>query len=460
MIKKLWRKISFLGIREDQEFDQREVVLLNKLVFISSLAIALVIPVEVILNGWELVPYEALVVIVGVITLTLNHLKWYNIARFFFFSIAIGFVFIMGVLVGSGTGNGITFFAIFAAPAMLHRDIRIIILLCAIVLGVYIALPFTQEQFQPVFDISPELKRKFNVVFKVVSMTILFFEIYYFKSINNRFQELLYRKNELIEEKNKEIIDSINYAKRIQDAYLPPISVFEHYFENAFMLFMPKDIVSGDFYWFYGTENAWEDSSKDVFVVGADCTGHGVPGALMSVICTNALNDAVINKNLRNTGSIFDDVRDHVVKILKTDKNTGRKDGMDAVICRINRAEKTVEYTGANNPLWILRKDADDIEILKSDRQPVGAFDNPQPFTSHQVKLNEGDTIYFFSDGFQDQFGGEKGKKFKAANIKKLILDNRSLNMKEQHQLLKNAFLNWRGDLEQVDDVVFTGIKF
>ena len=280
--------------------------------------------------------------------------------------------------------------------------------------------------------------------------------VYYFKSINARFESLLSKKNDEINEKNKEIVDSINYAQRIQNAYLPRVELLNHYFPESFLLFIPKDIVSGDFYWFY---NRKISDKNEIFIVAADCTGHGVPGAIMSVICANALNDAVINQNLHDTAEIFDAVRKHIIQILKSNGQAQTKDGMDAVICKVNPETKIVQYSGAQNPLWILRKDADNIEIIKGDKQPLGAYENAHPFTSHKVQLKKGDQLYFFSDGYQDQFGGEKGKKFKAANLKKLILSVRDLAMQEQKKVLLNHFNSWKGDLEQVDDVCVIGIR-
>jgi serine phosphatase RsbU (regulator of sigma subunit) len=287
---------------------------------------------------------------------------------------------------------------------------------------------------------------------------LVFFQIYYFKDINVRFQSLLESKNDLIAEKNKEIVDSINYAKRIQDAYLPSQEVLSETFPYSFLFFEPKDIVSGDFYWFYTPkeENSISDFS---FVIAADCTGHGVPGAIMSVICCNALNDVVVKGKEYDTGKILDKVRENVVSILKTKGEDSRKDGMDVALLKINRKTRDIQYSGAHNPLWILRNDAKEIEIIKANKQPLVSFENAKPFTSHVISLNEDDKLYIFSDGFQDQFGGEKGKKFKAVNIKNIILSHRNKTMNEQQIELREAFHSWKGDLEQVDDVVMIGLK-
>lgn len=284
-------------------------------------------------------------------------------------------------------------------------------------------------------------------------------------------------QKDIIEEKNKEIVDSINYAQRIQSAYLPPEETFHKIFKNGFVYFQPKDLVSGDFYWFYGQNN--EKGEKEVFVAAADCTGHGVPGALMSVICCNAMNETVITRQIQDTGKILDTTRDIVKKSLKSSDNSQYKDGMDISLCKINLVTRKVEFSGANNPLWIItsakeiqgatpRRYDDHPNILwevKGDKQPIGLYEHEKPFTTHHLSLSEGDKIYMFSDGYQDQFGGEDisdskkgGKKFKSANFKKLLVSLFEHPMGQQKEELHNTFVQWKGDLEQIDDVCVIGI--
>lgn len=458
-LKKLWHKVSFLGLTEDQEFSHREVVLLNKTVFVGSLVIFPIIPLEVIINGWGLVPYEVFILFLAVITLYFNYKQWYTFAKIYFFVIAISYVLFMGIAVGPGSGNELALVAIFIAPAMLLNEIRSIIILSLLALAAFVGLKFIQDEIPPFLEVPMELKEKFRIIFQISTLTIIFFQVYYFKGINTRFQQLLASKNEEIAEKNKEIVDSINYAQRIQSSYLPPQHVLAHYFEKSFLLFEPKDIVSGDFYWFY-TELNEGSASDDKFIVAADCTGHGVPGAIMSVICVNALNEVVVTKKENDTGLILDKVRDQIVTILKGKDQNGRKDGMDIALIRINKKTGRCQYSGANNPLWILRKNAIEIEVIKADKQPVGSFENAFPFTAHEFHLEQGDRIYIFSDGLQDQFGGDKGKKFKAANMKKLFGSIRASAMPQQKELIRNALMDWKGDLEQVDDVVLIGVEF
>jgi serine phosphatase RsbU (regulator of sigma subunit) len=256
-------------------------------------------------------------------------------------------------------------------------------------------------------------------------------------------------KNSIIEEKNKNITDSIAYAKRIQSAILPPKKLLKEYLKNGFIYFEPKDVVAGDFYWL-------ENKGDKVFFASADCTGHGVPGAMISVVCHNALNRAVREFDLNKPSDILNKVRELVIETFEKSEEEV-KDGMDIALCSLDTKTNELHYSGANNPLYIIR----DGELMetKADKQPISRYINNKPFTTHQFNLEEGDTIYTFSDGYADQFGGEKGKKFKYKPFKKLLLSIQNEEMDDQHRIIKDTFDNWRGDLEQIDDVCVLGVK-
>jgi len=251
----------------------------------------------------------------------------------------------------------------------------------------------------------------------------------------------------IVEEKNKEIIDSINYAKRIQAAILPPKRLIEDILDDSFILYKPKDIVAGDFYWI-----AQKDDK--VMFAAADCTGHGVPGAMVSVICNNGLNRAVREYGLTEPGLILDKTRKIVVQEFEKSEDDV-KDGMDIALCTL--FGNKLEYAGAHNPLWIIRND--ELIETKANKQPIGKFENPLPFTTHNFDLQKGDMIYIFSDGFSDQFGGEKGKKFKSANFKKLLLRIHNKSMEKQKSIINETFDNWKSNLEQLDDVCVIGVR-
>lgn len=252
-----------------------------------------------------------------------------------------------------------------------------------------------------------------------------------------------------IREKQDEILGSITYARRIQSAILPPEQRWKTHLKNSFVLYQPKDIVAGDFYWLHPGEDS-------VLFAAADCTGHGVPGAMVSVVCNNALNRSVREYNLTDPGAILEKTRDIVIQEFEQ-SSEDVKDGMDIALCALK--DRQLAYSGAHNPLWIIRKNTTTIEEIKAQKQPIGKFENNQPFKTTTIELQEGDLIYLFSDGFADQFGGDKGKKFKTANFKQLLLSICSEPMDVQKKRIQDAFENWRGALEQVDDVCVIGIR-
>lgn len=274
--------------------------------------------------------------------------------------------------------------------------------------------------------------------------------ILFLHELNKRkFLGEIYKSKAIIAEKNAEILDSIHYAKRIQNAILPPEDLFKKSLKNSFVLYKPKDIVAGDFYWM-------EPTSDKTLFAAADCTGHGVPGAMVSVICNNGLNRAVREYGLNDPGQILDKTREIVIQEFEKSKEEV-KDGMDIALCSLSG--QTLKYAGAHNPLWIIRKGAVEVEEIKANKQPIGKFDIPTPFATHTIELSAGDTIYIFSDGYADQFGGEKGKKFKAAALKKLLLSIQNESMERQQELLDQMFENWRGEIEQLDDVCIIGVR-
>lgn len=262
--------------------------------------------------------------------------------------------------------------------------------------------------------------------------------------------EEIHQQKLMIQEKSQEITDSIIYAKRIQSAILPPDHEVKRLLPNSFILYKPKDIVAGDFYWL-------EEKDNTILIAAADCTGHGVPGAMVSVVCKNGLSRSVREYKELEPGRILDRTREIVITEFEK-SHEEVKDGMDIALCAING--NVVKYAGAHNPLWIIRNGADTVEEIKADKQPIGKFDKNTPFTTHEVKLNAGDTIYFFSDGYADQFGGERGKKFKTGNFKKLLLSIQNESMDIQMEVIDAKFEEWKQDLEQLDDLCVIGIRF
>ena len=281
---------------------------------------------------------------------------------------------------------------------------------------------------------------------------------------------LVAKTNILLQVKNKEITDSITYAKRIQNAILPSDNSIQSVFPKSFVYYQPKDIVAGDFYWL---AESGDKDEKTAYYAVADCTGHGVPGAMVSVICSTALNKVVNEMQIKDPGSILNKVTDAIIETFEKSDNE-LKDGMDIALCCFNLTTNELQYSGANNSVWIVSKrKALNLETkivplpdnslylheIKATKQPVGQYTKRIPFETHKVQLEQDDLVYLFTDGYADQFGGTKNKKFKYATLKTLLLSVAKLNVEAQREELKTTFDSWRGGLEQVDDVCLVGVK-
>jgi serine phosphatase RsbU (regulator of sigma subunit) len=259
------------------------------------------------------------------------------------------------------------------------------------------------------------------------------------------------KQKEIVEEKQKEILDSIHYAKRIQSALLTSQNYFKKYTADFFVLYKPKDIVSGDFYW------ALHHKGK-FFLATADCTGHGVPGAFMSLLNISFFNETVIEKKITQPDAVLNEMREAIIRTLNPEGNEQAKDGMDCVLYAIDAKNKEMEYAAANNSFYIARKG--ELITCPADKMPVGAYsENAKPFTLRKQALEEGDIIYSFTDGYADQFGGPKGKKFKYKQLEELLRKIAAKPMQEQKNILEQTIDEWKKGFEQVDDILVIGIK-
>ena len=275
------------------------------------------------------------------------------------------------------------------------------------------------------------------------------------KTVVEEQNSLIEQQKAIVEEKNKDITDSIKYASRIQRALFTSDEYISKHMKEHFILFKPRDIVSGDFYW------AYSNPQNETFNVACcDCTGHGVPGAFMSLLNISMLNESVIERNIIRPDKVLNDIRDNIIKALNPEKvDSESKDGMDCALCAFDFKNSIMQSASANNPVWIIRKDGA-FEEIAPDKMPVGIQHGEQkPFTLQTTKLNMGDSVYMFTDGYADQFGGPKGKKFKYKALQQLILDNCHLTMQAQKGIFENALEQWKGNLEQVDDILIVGIR-
>ncbi|HIA07222.1 MAG TPA: hypothetical protein EYN71_11095 [Flavobacteriales bacterium] len=300
--------------------------------------------------------------------------------------------------------------------------------------------------------------------------TVLIISIIFTLLLYSRFRVIreqkgiIERQKLTVDEKNKDITDSINYAKRIQTSMLRTEHEMFDLLGEHFVLFLPKDVVSGDFYWCH------QQGDVVIWVV-ADCTGHGVPGAFMSMIGNSLMNEIIIEKKLTTPGLILDELKAGIIKSL----GVGRQDGMDMALCAFNRTTYELQFAGANNRLYITRKgigkealtSADwiatfdsDLIVIKPDKQSVGfEEDKDVPFTTRSIQLEKGDCIYACSDGYLDQFGGKKNKKYSVRRFKEVLSEIHTMSMEEQMVHVTNELFEWMEDKEQIDDICVIGVR-
>ncbi len=300
------------------------------------------------------------------------------------------------------------------------------------------------------------------------------------EELKNLLEEVLSQRDQINEQKNKieqiheQVTLSINYAKRIQTTILPDETILIKYFSEHFIFFKPKDVVSGDFYW-------WTHFNNQTIISVADCTGHGVPGAFMSLLGTLFLDKIIQEQKETNPGIILNKLRNEIIKTLKQKGELReQKDGMDMAVISVNHKTKELQFSGANNPIYIIKAgklniinntniqydefSLDDtteykLYTLHPDKMPISIYKKMDDFTTYNIKLEKDERIYLFTDGFADQFGGPKGKKFKYKAFKELLLKISDKPMKEQKRIIEKTFYEWKGDLEQIDDVTVVGIK-
>lgn len=381
----------------------------------------------------------------------LNRIGQLNFSRYYFSIIPLVFLIGVGIQNSAELGDKYLILTSAAIPVILFKNKRVIYLIFGLNVLSFFFITWYQSYFEPLVQIPHYIKNIYAVCSLLTVFLVIFFIILYFRNDSEEYEEELEEKNRVISQKNSEVHDSITYAKRLQEAIMPPKEHISNSVTDSFILYQPKDIVAGDFYFA-------EQQGDYFFVAAADCTGHGVPGAMVSVVCSNALNRAVNELQLIKPGEILDKVTEMVVETFKK-SNHDVKDGMDISLCVINRATYEIAWAGANNPLWYINNNEEELKEVTATKQPVGKSESYKLFTTHVFNLAKGAILYLFTDGYADQFGGPKGKKFKYKQLADLIMANKNLPMSEQCTLLERAFNSWKGNIEQVDDVCIIGLK-
>ncbi|MGB3947007.1 MAG: SpoIIE family protein phosphatase [Bacteroidia bacterium] len=451
-MRNLINSVVHIGITPDLPFNQKNKV---RIFNTASLTIA-VICIFYALFGLYQHRYLTVVFTLSEFLLLLVgfwfvHKEKFNFA--FHFGLISGLLFLVGYSILFGERSQTHIFLLFMpVGAVIFFDSKKTILfyfiICALLLAASRLIFGLFEPYYPYNSIIDAIGWM-NFIF---TSTLIFLGVKQFKLENVAFNDKLDLQRKQLKEKNKEITDSFHYAQRIQKALMASNHSLTKNLPDYFVLYLPKDIVSCDFYW------AEEKESRFLLAV-CDCTGHGVPGAFMSLLNITKLNETVREKKITTPNLIFNEVRDEIIKALNPEGNQEQgRDGMDAIFCSFDFANKKLQYACANNPILIIR----DGKIIETpvDKMPVGMYVEPKiDFTLQSFDLQAGDVLYLFTDGYADQFGGPKGKKFKYAQLKETLLNVYTLPMNEQQLVLQKIIESWKANLEQVDDILILGVK-
>lgn len=469
-MKKTWNFISNVGVTSGLSAEEsRTVVLLNRICCIVCLFILGYTPFLFLFGETVMIPFLIPEILLFGFTFFLVSRQKYNTAKIYFLINGIIFLGLIGLVPGKDSGDKYLLIASAVLPLLFFRKKSYIISFFLINIIVFFSI-YTYQSFNPALLDLPSFTISIFYYFNIsTSFILIFLVIYYFKKLNDEYEVNLIHKSNIIEEQNIDITDSIRYAKRIQDAILTSEGDLKKALLDHFILYKPREVVSGDFYWTCQMENK-------VIWTAADCTGHGVPGAFMSMIGNSLLNEIIIEKRITDADSILNELRDSIIRTLgKGGKEAEPKDGMDMALCVWNKETNRLGFAGANNPLYLVRNNLADSELMnnrnvtihedylaeiKGDKQPVGYQEGKDgPFTGHEIQLEQGDIIYTFSDGYQDQIGGEANKKFMVKRFRQLIVSLRGKSMNEQKEVLDRTLENWKGDEQQIDDICIIGVR-
>jgi serine phosphatase RsbU (regulator of sigma subunit) len=458
----LWTTISNIGSdRLSNPNDLRELSLLNRIAAISVANMLGFVPITIYFGQYAVAAYISAGILLCAATLAFNHAGYFKFARLYYIFLAVCFVtFLLVALSGRNGGSQLVFIVLVSLQLVLFREPRGVLWVFLLMMTIFALGSFWVEHSTALLDGLSLFMQRFSFYLNIVSCMILVFAVvYYFRNTAYAYEKTILNQNEKISQKNKEITDSINYAKRIQDAKLPKSSDLAALLPHSFILFKPKDIVSGDFYFF-------KKQNDSILIAAADCTGHGVPGAFMSLIGMEKLAEAA-------TGSNPPDILGQLNKGIKqslnqTNTDESTRDGMDIALCALNPTERTLIFSGANRPLWIIRTPTGaggdpgryELEEIKATKTAIGGLTkNDQVFERNDVALAKGDTFYIFSDGYADQFSGVSGKKLMTKKLKEVLLSIQSKTMAEQHQYLDHFIETWKAGSEQLDDILVIGVR-
>jgi sigma-B regulation protein RsbU (phosphoserine phosphatase) len=449
------KKILNIGlVSTNSESLNRKIRVSNLISFITIITMLGYIPVSAYFGVAGIILLNIAFFISSLLGFYFHHTKKHNIA--FYITSFYGLIYFVFGSVFYGLDSNLQFFILIMCliAIALFESAFVLRIYIGLAVSLFFVLHFALKNTSALIVFSDEMRSAQDVV-SVLNLlflfliTIVFFS--FFRRENVLFQKDILKQKEIIEEKQKEILDSIRYAKRIQFSLLASENLLNQNLPEHFVLFKPKDVVSGDFYWASPTPEGF------IFIT-ADCTGHGVPGAFMSLLNISKLSQAVNENKITRPDLILNNIRTEIIKALNAEGSEESKDGMDAVLCKLDINNMKLQYAAANNPFYIIRNN--ELLICKADKMPVGkGHDDNISFTFNEIALHKGDVIYTFTDGYADQFGGPKGKKFKYKQLEDILMSICSLPLKDQSVVLNQKFEDWKGSLDQVDDVLIIGLK-
>jgi len=480
MVEKYWHQISNLGVYEGMRPQLREGTrILNRVIFFIGLLVSLQL-ISAIFAGFD--KYSGSIVVsylvITPILLYGNYKQRYNAVRLAAIVIGVLFVTALAILSGGKWGAEYYIFDYALGTAMVYHKKHHIKPLLLFEITCFFFAKLAPQHLAPISELAHEHTFcMVNIVFAFafIAMGLLLFKdenLRYRKDIETKNAELEQQKEEIVvqrdmikeskeelEEKNRDLTASITYAQRIQAAILP-----QHFevLPDHFLMFRPRDVVSGDFYWFATVPAPLPDDpeNKKLVVTAVDCTGHGVPGAFMSMLGSSLLEQIVEDRQISSPDVILGEMHKGIRHALKQEE-TENRDGMDMAVCTIDLARRKLEFAGAKNPLYYVQNG--EMKVIKGDKSPIGGLqlEKERKFHLHEVDLDQPTTFYLFSDGFQDQFGGPDQNKFMVKRLRKLLHSIHDRPMAEQHGVLTNTIENWmaEGDTEQIDDVLLIGMR-
>lgn len=449
-MKKLLLNITNGGINEKTDFHLSNKIRVFNNATVIIFFVSLFYSIIGLINGYYVAELStAFSCISNVVCLILVRKGKYKLA--FHYTMWYSYAFLSAFTLLFGGINNSYYYFLFVPVAcnILFDSIKTTIIyasLCAVfmILNVYYI-----NTYQPYYHLEAWMLNFSypNIVFVII---LIFLGVRLFKQNNLKYIETINEQKQLVEEKNLEITQSIQYAEKIQRALIPSEPQFRSVFKDAFVLFKPKDIVSGDFYWI-------SDRANKVFYATADCTGHGVPGGFMSMLGTALLNEIIDEKQIEDCGEVLNQMRERIIQSLKQSDGSESKDGMDMTLICIDKNSKIMSYAAANNNFYILR--AQELIEMNCDKMPVGVYHgNAKPFNTYTFQLQNDDVIYSYTDGYADQFGGPKGKKYTYKKLKEK-LTNPVSDLQNKKLELNNEIEGWKGQLEQIDDICLIGVK-